>query len=690
MNYIDLTCPAEIFRTALPTGDIPAATLTLFNLSDRVISSVEVSLRLLDDEDGETERLAFRGRALNGRPHSTFLLTVPCAPSPLLKKLEATVEKVWFADNEVWRRNPKNAVPYEPNNLPVSPALTRLKYSAGETAVGYPSMQSGLWVCVCGRPNPEGECVCARCGQQKEVVFTRFSPEAVDAQITMKVRQLDLSSRNMREDTIRMQRIREEEYLRKKARRGTCLRLLFAMALVAALTAGSILYFSPLLRLAAGHRALDHGDPAGAKANFLALGTFGNAESLIPDCDLQIAVSAVQTSKSPEEMAEASAALRAISDRPEALEKANETDLLRGRLLLGSGRWAEALEALTLLPEDYAGRAELERDCRMQQACTLMNDKRYGEAREIFLSLGDYPGAREQATLCLYNPAKEHMEDRDWDGAITMLNEILDYLDSRTLTLECHYRKALELLDAGDLEGAGNEFLLADNWGDAQDQYKKLIYDRAEALYKAGNLEAAQPLYASIPDYRDANARDQSCRYFMAKEAADDLEYTLALDLLRGIPDDYGETKTLREDATYGKAKIAFRQEEWLTAAELLRDLDRESLRKKYRDIENIYLEACEKAGIEAYPATPEPEAEPTPAPETSPEKTPEPGQEQTPEPGPEQTPRPGPDQTPEPDSEPTEKPGPAQESTPEPGSTPGTEEETSSPLDPFRVTDEE
>ena len=193
MNYIDLSCPAELFRTAMPTEEIPAATLTLFNRSDRVIVSVEVLLRLLDEDGGETERLAYRGRALNGRPHSTFLLTVPCAPSEGLKALDVSVEKVWYADNETWRRDPANAVEYTPNALPVSPALTNLKYAAGETAVGYPSMQNGLWVCVCGRPNPEGEPCCARCGRQMETVFSRFTPEAVETQISLRERQLATS-----------------------------------------------------------------------------------------------------------------------------------------------------------------------------------------------------------------------------------------------------------------------------------------------------------------------------------------------------------------------------------------------------------------------------------------------------------------------------------------------------------------
>ena len=77
----DLTCPAELFRTTLPTEEVPAAALTLFNLSDRVITSVEVLLRLLDEDGAEAETLTYRGKGLNGRPHSTFMLTAPCAPA---------------------------------------------------------------------------------------------------------------------------------------------------------------------------------------------------------------------------------------------------------------------------------------------------------------------------------------------------------------------------------------------------------------------------------------------------------------------------------------------------------------------------------------------------------------------------------------------------------------------------------
>ena len=613
MNYIDLSCPAEIFRTALPTEEIPAATLTLFNLSDRVITSVEVLLRLLDKEGGETERLAFRGRALNGRPHSTFLLTVPCAPSSAFRTLDATVEKVWFADNETWRRDPANAREYTPNALPVSKALTNLKYAAGETAVGYPSLQDGLWVCVCGRPNPEGETCCVRCGRQMEEIFSRFTPEAVEAHVSMKERQLDLASRNMREDTIRMQRIREEEYQRKKVRRRSRLRLACAMVLALALTAAVLFFFEPALRLSAGRYALENGDPAGAKKAFQALGAFGGANELIPECDWLIARQAADNAETAEELANASALLRLVKDKPEAAGIANEKDLIRARLLLGNNQWEEALKALSLLPADYEGRAALEQSCLTAKAWALQNAGQYAEAREVWLSLGDMPGAREQAAQCVYEPAKALMEAEDWDGAISRFSMIPDYLDSRERTLACHYHKAEALYAAGDAEGAAREYLLAGAYGDAQKKYNTLTFAQAEALFEAGDLRGAQALYASIPDYEGAKEKETECRYLLAVNAASIMEYTTVLELLADIPDDYQDAGALRAEASYKKAQNYFKQQNWGAVADLLGKLDRQSLKRKYRDIENMYVIACENLGIDPYPPTPEPTETPTP-----------------------------------------------------------------------------
>ena len=610
--FIDLTCPAEVFGTVLPTEEVPAAALTLFNRSDRVIVSAEVTLRLLDKYGAELEKVSFRGRALNGRPHSTFMMTVPCAAAGVCAA-EVSIEKVWFRDNEVWRRNPANAVEYTPNALPVSRALTNLQYVAGETAVGFPTMENGLWICICGRPNPEEETVCVRCGRQRDAIFAGCSPEAVEAAVSMREKQLDLNSRSMREDTIRLQRLREEEYEKTQTRRRRRIRLGICLALGIALCAGIRFGAVPELRLLAGRRALDSGDAEGAKKVFESLGTFGGADKMITECEWISARIKADESRTPEEMAEAAGLLRALQDNPEALQKANESDLARARLLLARGERKAAEEALRQVPEGTGDREAILRDCRMAEAKDLLESGEYEAARAIFLELTDLPGTGDLAAECLYRPAEARMSAEDWDGAIELLSRIPDYRDSRSLTLQCHYRKAVALEEAGDLESAAAEFLMAGTWGDAAERTAGITLKQADALYEAGDLRGAHALYASLPDNEECAEKDRVCRVKLAEDAVNNLEYTLALELLEGVPEDYVNTRALRTEAAYQKAKAAVKQEDFETAVTLLQPLDRQALRKKYKDIETLYLTACKGAGIEAYPAMPDSEAESTP-----------------------------------------------------------------------------
>ena len=607
--FIDLTCPAEVFRTLLPTKEIPAATLTLFNLSDRVIVSVEVMLHLLDKNGSETEKLSYRGRALNGRPHSTFMMTVPCTAAGVIAA-EVSIEKVWFQDNEVWRRNPVNVVEYTPNALPVSRALTNLKYVAGETAVGYPTMENGLWICVCGRPNPEEELVCVRCGRQRDAIFAACSPEAVEAAVSMREKQLDLNSRNMREDTIRLQRLREEEYRTKQARQKRRIYLAVCLIMAIALCTGIHFGAVPGLQLLAGRRALENGNPESAKAVFESLGTFGGADKMIAECNWVAARAKADESRTLEEMAEASAQLRSLPDRPEALQKADEIDLGRARLLLAKGERKAAEEALALVLEGTGDREALLRDCRMAEAKELLENGEYEAARKLFLELTDLPGTGDLAAECLYRPAEARMAAEDWDGAIDLLRRIPDYKDSRSLTLQCHYRKAAALEEAGDLEGAAAEFLMAGNWGNAPERTAGITLKQADVLFEAGDLRGAHALYASLPDNEECAEKDKACRISLAKDAMNSLEYTLALELLEGIPDSYENAGELRAEAAYQKAKAAVKQGDFETAVSLLMPLDRQALRKKYKDIESLYLTACDGTGIEAYPATPDPNTE--------------------------------------------------------------------------------
>ena len=274
---------------------------------------------------------------------------------------------------------------------------------------------------------------------------------------------------------------------------------------------------------------------------------------------------------------------------------------------------------MPLVPEGTGDRDSLMREIRMAEAKEKLEAGEYDAARAIFLELSDLPGTADLAAECLYRPAKKCMAAEDWDGAIELLSKIPDYRDSRSLTLQCHYRKGAALEEAGDLEGAAAEYLMAGGWGDAAERTANITLKQADALFEAGDLRGAHALYASLPDNPECAEKDKVCRLSLARDAVNSMEYTLALELLEGIADSEEDTGTLRAEASYQKAKTAVKQEEWETAVSLLAPLDRQALRKKYKDIENLYLAACEGAGIEAYPATPDPNTESTPEPAATP-----------------------------------------------------------------------
>ena len=606
---IDLTCPAEIFRTVMPTEDIPAVSLTMYNLSDRVIASAEVTARLLSATGAEKEKVVFRGRALNGRPHSTFTMNVPMNPAAGAKKAEVTLDKVWFIDNDTWRRDESAETEYEPNALPVSNALTNLKYAAGENAVGFPSQQEGLWVCVCGRPNPDRETVCARCRLDKETVFRRFSREAVENLVSLREKQLDISSRGAREDTARLQRIREAEYNERKARRGRRIRLAAAVVLLFAITAGVVGWGIPELRMITAGQAMEAGDYEAARAAYEELAGFPGAADQAAECEWQIARRNAAESEDPEVLKESAAALRAAADRDGSHALADDADLRRARMLDAAGDRDGAREAISALAPDNEARLAMEADWLFAEASADLEAGNYAPAREAFLSLGSYPGAAEMANECLYRPAAEMIAEGRYDDAIYTLSRIPEYRDSRRLTLQCHYMKAAACEAEGDMAGASAEYLMAGDWEDAPEKTRETTYLLAEDIFESGDLIGAQGLYASIPGYADADEKNHICLYAMGRDAFDDMEYNRAWELLSQLPEGYEDADSYRKQAAYEAGKKALEQGDYLKAIRLLSDAG------DYRNAEKLLIQAMEMNAANLPAGEPEPE-EPAPTPE--------------------------------------------------------------------------
>nr|MBR4280710.1 hypothetical protein [Clostridia bacterium] len=216
---IDLTCPVEAWKSTLPTRENPACEVTLFNLSALQVVSVEVTILLSSADGAETAKIIHRGRGLNGAPGKTFVMSVPVEEHINPARYEITVEKVWFDNASVWRREKDNAITYTPNNLRRSAQLTTLRAIAGDMASGYPEQQQGLWLCVCGRPTLDDTLLCARCHREKAEVFARYTREAIDAAVAEREAELAQHGRDTLRETGR-KFADEKDFVRRKKNYG--------------------------------------------------------------------------------------------------------------------------------------------------------------------------------------------------------------------------------------------------------------------------------------------------------------------------------------------------------------------------------------------------------------------------------------------------------------------------------------
>ena len=120
---IDLTCPVELWQYAMPTEDDADCTFVMNNLSDKVVVSVQVTLKCFDKEDmllfSQTERIQGL-KAGVGERFSIMLL-----PSQWrdVEGVDLVIEKVWFDDSTIWRRGNAPLTYYKSNALPGGRAL---------------------------------------------------------------------------------------------------------------------------------------------------------------------------------------------------------------------------------------------------------------------------------------------------------------------------------------------------------------------------------------------------------------------------------------------------------------------------------------------------------------------------------------------------------------------------------------
>lgn len=564
---IDLTCPAELWRYELPRSGYPACELMLYNLGEKTIVSVEVTVILTDREGEEAQRVIYRAHDLDGRPSTAFAVAVPVEEETQAQGLEVTIDKVWFDDNSVWRRGKYALSEYTPNTLPNSRSLEMLRYVAGSNAVGYPQEQDGLWLCVCGRPNAAEDRVCARCHRDREQVFVQFNREAIEKLAAQREKQLSLKAKAAREDASRLQLQREKEYEAKRRKRRRTLAVAGTCVVCAGAAYGAVFHLLPYLRYRGAVGDMEAGRYAQAQAVFAQMGDYAGSAAYVDRC-LYLGAKADLTDAADEAtLLAARDVFTALGDYEDAPALLQEADWLRARLLLQGGDTASA-SALYAALGDYKDSPQQLKECAYRDAKALLEARAYGDAREAFLALGDYNDAADQARECVYQAAAEALANGDAAAAIEQFGAITGYRDADAQQRAAYYLRGTMLADSGDMVAAGDAFLAAGDHEDAIEQARACLYPPAQEAYDAEDYQTAASLYGRILGYEDATDRYQECTLILAQRAIRDREYQLAQTLLATLPSGYENVLELRQECIYLPSSSSLSAKDWQAAVD--------------------------------------------------------------------------------------------------------------------------
>lgn len=554
------------------TGEDRACDLTLFNTGEKPVTSVEVLLSFLDVPQGEEQaRLLYRIHDLSLPQGTGIAVSIPTQDQEEWRHVAVTVEKVWFEDASVWRRGNSVVLTYESNALTPGRALDGLRLMAGADAVGYPSQQDGLWVCVCGRANGDDQPQCVRCQRERVTIFTQLDEATVSAQVAKIEEEVAQKNKIALEEASRIQLEREAAYEAAMKRRKRLLLLLCAVTALALVAYLAIFQLIPYLRYQSAVQAIESGDTAAALATLQDMPGYGDSQALMQQIRYNDAVAALETADADQLKALEETFLQ-MGDYEDARDMAREAAYLRGKLLLSQGDVAAARSLFVLLG-NYKDSADQEKACDYADALALLESGDVIQARTAFSALGTYQDSENMVKETYYREAQTALEAGDPLTALPLLEQIKGYKDADTLIKASHYAIGEYQLSVGEVMEAVDAFKLAGDYEDAETRWKAALYSAAEDLEANGNVLGAAALYQQTEGYEDALARYNALALNIARDAVASREYRLALTYLKDLPAELTGVADLTTQALYGQAVRALNQQDFETAVNSLTNI---------------------------------------------------------------------------------------------------------------------
>ena len=568
---IDLTCPVEVWHCRIPTEEYPVCTLQMYNLTDRQVQSLQVAIRSFDEDGGPLSRHVERVETPDAKGQHVFEVSIQDESAAQAPDLEILIEKVWFEDGVLWRRGESELSEYQAPEKLTGERLEIMQNLAGPDASVFPSDQGGVWVCVCSRANPAGKDHCARCGREKHEVFTKLNQAEVEKIILLRQNEIEEQERLKREQE-RLAQEAENEKKRKKKKKIKVLRTVIISLIVAGAAFYGIYFHGiPYYRYVRASQALENGQYASAKEQFLALEDYSNAAEMAVECDYQSAMSSLKNGTYTS-LRVAQQGFDALGSYKDSALRAMEARYTQAEKYFSSGQWENAIRLYSEVPgyEDAALRI---RQSYYAWGSELMKSGDYAAAREKFLAIAGYQDADTQAMECLYQPALAKLNAGDAEGAVESFSAILDYRDSGRKLQEAYYLLGSQYFDGGDFEKAADAFLAAGDYSDAQRRASQCLYDPAVQAMTSGDYLKAAGMFEKILGYSDAQAKWEECVMQLGRGEMDAGNYEAAAEWFNALVPGNSEAEKLLQESVYRRAVYAYDNGDHDTALTLFTEI---------------------------------------------------------------------------------------------------------------------
>lgn len=584
---IDLSCPVELRECALPTEEYKVCDMTLFNLSEKAVKSVQACFICYDEQGEEMARSVERVLTDDAQPRSSFTMSTVVEEAVEAAGLEVIFEKVFYEDGTVWRRTPGEAAEFQPTPMLSGNRLEMIRQMAGEDAITYPSDQGAVWVCVCGRPNAAGEDTCRRCGRDKHDVFIQYNEAAVEKNIFEMESRLEEEQRLERERVREEQRRKEEALRKRRRRRNRVIGLSSTAVVVGVLGFGVYFHAIPYYRYSSAMRKMENRSYEDAKKIFAELDEQckwflqdKDFRGQILECDYRAAKALYNDGNASFASLEAAwKAFDQLSDirtyYPETEDPGSygenggykDSALLSKKAryayaekLLQQGNWNEAIAAYDNVPGYSDGEAK-KTYARYQIAKETMQSGDYEKAYKLFTGseLKGYEDCDQLATECRYLQAQNCMIAGDYLKAVELYTALGNYKESSLNLQKAYYAQGDKLFNEADYNGAAEYFLKVSNYSDAYRRATQCLYEPALKLMEEGRYQEAADSFSKIINYNDSHEKMQECYYLMAKACADKEDWDGAVAYLDKIPE-YEEGIELRKECIYVPAMKALEE----------------------------------------------------------------------------------------------------------------------------------